>query len=213
MQDQFKDGYKWFKDELKELGYKVNQYILNAKFYGIPQNRDRVFLICTQGNFVIKTPKHKKLKFTFKDIAKNNGVLIPEHILKSIENKPDTFCGKFSTNGSKIANCITTKPLWNAYTNNFFTEDFKKHSIHEIRKLNIPVYALNSKAYWLLMGASEEDYYKLKDGGLSDNQISHMSGNGIVVDVLEALFLELKNSYIEEQPFEVVGGNIAYTLW
>ena len=63
------------------------------------------------------------------------------------------------------------------------------------------------------MGASEEDYYKLKDGGLSDNQISHMSGNGIVVDVLEALFLELKNSYIEEQPFEVVGGNIAYTLW
>ena len=44
LQDQFKDGYKWFKDELKSLGYKFNQYVLNAKFYGLPHNRDRIFL-------------------------------------------------------------------------------------------------------------------------------------------------------------------------
>jgi DNA-cytosine methyltransferase len=213
LQEQFKEGYKWFKDELKSLGYKVNQYVLNAKNYGTPQNRDRVFLICTQDNIVIKTPKHRKLKFAFKDVAKENGILIPEHILESISKKTGLFGDRFETNNTKIAKCITTKPLWSAYTNNFFTKDFKKYSIQEIRKNNIPVYALNSKAYWLLMGASEEDYHKLKDGGLSDNQISHMSGNGIVVDVLEALFLELKNSYIETQSFEVVGNNIQYCLF
>ena len=213
LQDQFKEGYKWFKDELKALGYKVNEYRLNAKFYGIPQNRDRVFLMCTQENYVIPTPKHRNLKFTFKDIAKNNGVIVPGHIIKSIYNKPDTFCGKFETNNTKIAKCIVTKPLWNAYTNNFFTDDFKKYSIQDIKEKNIHCYALNSKAYWLLMGASEEDYYKLKNGGLSDNQISEMSGNGIVVDVLVALFTELKNSYIEEQPFEIVGNTVAYTLF
>ena len=60
LQDQFKDGYKWFKDELKSLGYKVNQYVLNAKFYGLPHNRDRIFLMCTQGNYVIPKPKYKK---------------------------------------------------------------------------------------------------------------------------------------------------------
>ena len=63
------------------------------------------------------------------------------------------------------------------------------------------------------MGANEEDYYKLKNGGLSDNQISKISGNGICVDVLVALITELKNSYIEEQTFEVVGNTIAYTLF
>ena len=213
LQEQFKEGYKWFKDELKYLGYKVNQYILNAKNYGIPQNRDRVFLICTKGNYVVKTPKHKKLKFTFKDVAKDNGVLIPEHILKSIENKQGDFAARFETNSSKISKCIVTKPTYNSYTNNFFTDDFKKYTIQDIKRLNIPVYALNSKAYWLLMGASEEDYYKLKENGLSDNQISKISGNGIVVDVLEYLFQELKNSYIEEQPFEIVGNTIAYTLF
>ena len=39
------------------------------------------------------------------------------------------------------------------------------------------------------------------------------SGSGIVVDVLVALFEELKNSYIENQSFEVVGNTIAYTLF
>ena len=66
------------------------------------------------------------------------------------------------------------------------------------------------------MGATEEDYYKLKNGGLSDNQISKISkisGNGICIDVLVALLQEVKNSYIEEQPFEVVGNTIAYTLF
>ena len=213
LQDQFKEGYKWFKNELKNLGYKVNQYVLNAKNYGIPQNRDRIFLICTQGNYVIPTPKHRKLKFTFIDVVKDNGVLIPEHILNSIYNKQGQFGEKFKTNSTKISSCITTKATYSAYTNNFFTKDFKKYTIQDIKNKNIPCYALNGKAYWLLMGATEEDYYKLKNGGLSDNQISEMSGNGIVVDVLVALFTELKNSYIENQSFEVVGNTIAYTLF
>lgn len=213
LQDQFKEGYKWFKDELKSLGYKVNQYVLNAKFYGLPQNRDRIFLMCTQGNYVIHTPKHKKLKFTFKDVAKDNGVLIPEHIINSWNNKKGDFSERFSTNNTKIANCIITKPHYHAITNNFFTYDFKKYTIQDIKNKNIPCYALNSKAYWLLMGAIEEDYYKLKNGGLSDNQISKISGNGICVDVLVALFTELKNSYIEDKPFQVVGNTIAYTLF
>ena len=213
LQDQFKDGFKWFKDELKSLGYKVNKYTLNAKFYGLPHNRDRIFLMCTQGNYVIPTPKHKKLKFTFKDVAKDNGVLIPEHIINSIYNKQGGFGERFETNSTKIAKCIITKQHYHAITNNFFTTDFKKYSIQDIKHKNIPCYALNSKAYWLLMGASEEDYYKLKDGGLSDNQISKISGNGICVDVLVTLLQEVKNSYIEEQSFEVIGNTIAYTLF
>lgn len=42
---QFKDTFKMFTDELDEYGYNVYWRVLNAKDYGIPQNRERVYLI------------------------------------------------------------------------------------------------------------------------------------------------------------------------
>jgi DNA (cytosine-5)-methyltransferase 1 len=43
---QFKDTtFKLFTDELEEYGYNVYWKVLNAKNYGIPQNRERVYLI------------------------------------------------------------------------------------------------------------------------------------------------------------------------
>ena len=42
---QFKDTFKMFTDELDEYGYNVHWKVLNAKDYGIPQNRERVYLI------------------------------------------------------------------------------------------------------------------------------------------------------------------------
>ena len=43
---QFKETtFKLFTDELKEYGYNVYWQVLNAKDYGIPQNRERVYLL------------------------------------------------------------------------------------------------------------------------------------------------------------------------
>lgn len=42
---QFKETFKMFTDELVEYGYNVYWKVLNAKEYGIPQNRQRVYLI------------------------------------------------------------------------------------------------------------------------------------------------------------------------
>ena len=43
---QFKDTtFKLFTDELEEYGYNVYWKVLNAKNYGIPQNRERVYLL------------------------------------------------------------------------------------------------------------------------------------------------------------------------
>ena len=42
---QFKDTFKMFTDELDEYGYNVYWKVLNAKDYGIHQNRERVYLI------------------------------------------------------------------------------------------------------------------------------------------------------------------------
>lgn len=56
---QFKDTtFKLFTDELEEYGYNVYWEVLNAKNYGIPQNRERVYLL-----FIKKDLDNGKFKF------------------------------------------------------------------------------------------------------------------------------------------------------
>lgn len=56
---QFKDTtFKLFTDELKEYGYNVYWEVLNSKNYGVPQNRERVYLI-----FIKKEVDNGKFKF------------------------------------------------------------------------------------------------------------------------------------------------------
>lgn len=56
---QFKETtFKLFTDELEEYGYNVYWKVLNAKNYGIPQNRERVYLI-----FIRKDIDNDKFKF------------------------------------------------------------------------------------------------------------------------------------------------------
>lgn len=45
---KFKDTFQMFIDELNEYGYNTYYQVLNAKDYGIPQNRERVYLIIIQ---------------------------------------------------------------------------------------------------------------------------------------------------------------------
>ena len=56
---QFKDTtFKLFTDELEEYGYSVHWKVLNAKDYGVPQNRERVYLI-----FIKKELDNGKFKY------------------------------------------------------------------------------------------------------------------------------------------------------
>ena len=50
-----------------------------------------------------------------------------------------------------------------------------------------------------LMGFNDEDYYILKDNGISNSQIYKMAGNSIVVNVLEEIFKELFNNRIHNK--------------
>ena len=42
---KFKETFRMFLNELHEYGYNTHYKVLNAKDYGIPQNRERVYLI------------------------------------------------------------------------------------------------------------------------------------------------------------------------
>ena len=72
---QFKDTFKMFTDELDEYGYNVHWKVLNAKDYGIPQNRERVYLIFIKkeldnGKFTYPEPFHNGTRL--KDVLEEN---------------------------------------------------------------------------------------------------------------------------------------------
>ncbi len=53
------------KEHLEKLGYKVFDQVLNAKEFGVPQNRERIYIICFKDknvNFKFPTPPKKPVK-------------------------------------------------------------------------------------------------------------------------------------------------------
>jgi DNA (cytosine-5)-methyltransferase 1 len=59
---EFNYTYELFKKELEEYGYNVYQEVLNSKYYGIPQNRERIILV-----IIRKDVDNKKFEFPEKN--------------------------------------------------------------------------------------------------------------------------------------------------
>ena len=66
-----KDFAKWC-DKLESLGYSNFYKILNAKNFGIPQNRERCFMISILGEYAYNFPKQIPLKYRLKDFLQKN---------------------------------------------------------------------------------------------------------------------------------------------
>lgn len=62
-----KDFTKW-EHRLEELGYKNYIEILNAKNYGIPQNRKRCFMVSILGEYAYTFPIRLKREYRLKDL-------------------------------------------------------------------------------------------------------------------------------------------------
>lgn len=65
-----KDFSKWLA-KLEQLGYKCYWKILNAKYFGIPQNRERCFMISIRGDYFYSFPEEIDLKYKLIDILEN----------------------------------------------------------------------------------------------------------------------------------------------
>lgn len=69
---KFKGEFDKWLEYLEGLGYKNYWKVLNAKDYGVPQNRERVFVVSIlNNNKVYEFPKYIQLGKTIKDILEN----------------------------------------------------------------------------------------------------------------------------------------------
>ena len=63
-----KHNYDAYIKTLDEIGYNSYSAVLNAKDYGIPQNRQRIFTISILGDFEFEFPEPIKLNITMRDL-------------------------------------------------------------------------------------------------------------------------------------------------
>ena len=62
---------KIVKSTLKDLGYTVFHKVLNASYFGLPQNRERVYIVCFRNDLEIEKfnfPKEQNIPIKLKDI-------------------------------------------------------------------------------------------------------------------------------------------------
>lgn len=62
---------KWL-EKLESLGYKCYWKVLNAKDYGVPQNRERCFMVSILGDYYYEFPQAIKLEHRLKDLLEEN---------------------------------------------------------------------------------------------------------------------------------------------
>lgn len=196
-----KDFERWLSF-LNSLGYYSNWEVLNAKDYGIPQNRERVFVVSSLKNIHYIFPKKQELKIKMKDLLEdhvNEKYYLTEKFIKCMSDMTNRngFVRGERFNPRKLEDCdtafaITTRAGYRA-TDNFI-------------KIGEKIRKLTSLEVWRLMGFSDNDYYAAKSVGISDAQLYKQAGNSIVVTVLEAIFRKLflekhkkKQSIIAEQ--------------
>lgn len=70
--DKFVGMFNLWQEELLKFGYTNFPQVLNAKDYGIPQNRERIFLVSILGDAWFNFPQPVELKLKLKDVLEES---------------------------------------------------------------------------------------------------------------------------------------------
>lgn len=172
---KFKREFQTVLDSLSGAGYNQYWKVLNAKNYGVPQNRERVFIVSIRkdiDNFSFSFPAPKVLD-------RNLEYYLEENVPNSYDVTQPSMIKKLEEGRLKVikdsCNTITTKQV-------------RCPNSGVIDRGNGKYRYLTERECFRLMGFDGKDCDLLKQSGISRTQIYKQAGNSISVDVLEGLF-------------------------
>jgi len=123
-----------YLEELNQLGYNNYYQVLNAKDYGIPQNRKRVYTISIRkdiDNGTFTFPEKEELKLRLKDMLEDEvdeKYYLSDSMIKYISQ---TGTANFKNHDSRInldiARLLTTDQNKRAGTTNYLSEDLSSN--------------------------------------------------------------------------------------
>lgn len=188
-------NFRKFVNYLEKLGYHNCWAVLNAKNYGVPQNRERVFCISSlepDFHFVFPTPV--KLKCNLCDILESR--VDKEFYLKNTNVLTTPI-------NQQICYCIDSN-YWKGSTLDNFLKKHRRQLVSDSmdENGNYRVRRLTPKETWRLMGCTDEDYGKAAQT-VSKTSLYKQAGNSIVVPVLEAIFHNLFLNSVVESDTEI----------
>lgn len=176
------DFHSWQK-KLEDLGYTNYVSLLNSKDYGIPQNRNRCFMVSILGQYSYSFPKGFELKLRLKDMLEDKideKYYISDKLLKyftDMSNRNGFVRGERFHPHEKESYAFTiTACPGTRVTDNFIKENDRTRKLTPLE-------------CWRLMGFDDEDFNKAEKVN-SNTQLYKQAGNSIVVDVLYYIFRE-----------------------
>lgn len=190
---RFKDDFEQLLALLDDMGYNSYWQVLNAKDYGIPQNRERVFVISIRKDIDTKTfsfPEKQKLTLCLRDMLE------------------ETVDSKYFLTG-KYDSIVKVNDNYSLLQGGVFGDFESTRRVYETTYVapTIPtcgggnterkifdrgyVRKLTPKECWRLMGFDDTDIDKCSSVGMSNTQLYKQAGNSIVVNVLQAIFRAL----------------------
>lgn len=197
------DGKKIMMNAMNDIGYRCYSQILNSKDYGIPQNRERFFMVCVRDSDIpFQFPDTIPLTTNVSNYLESNN-----HVKRSCSERlrpymSNEYQKKYRSNHGlrKVFDGTSQYP-------NVFRNGFTLHRVYSIYG-NAPTFTTANDCHfweiqgkllpierWRMMGLAEKDYELLKKNNVSDGLIHKLCGNGIVVDVFYHLFLQLIRTY------------------
>lgn len=181
---------------LDELGYIVEWQLFNSKYWGVPQNRERVYILVTRKD-VFNGPKLFDLGKQQTDVT--------TRLIDVLEDEVDE---KFYLSEKMISNAKYDNGLKGFLNHYNYRELDTIHSIYKVSptlntmqgggrqpKIVTPIEKrirkLTPLECWRLQGFTDEQFYKAKNDGVSNSQLYKQAGNAISVPVADAIFKKL----------------------
>jgi DNA (cytosine-5)-methyltransferase 1 len=183
--------FETIKNSLKKLGYNIFYKVLNAKDYGLPQNRERIFIVGFRKNVNFRFPPPTGLEKTILDILDKNvsGYRVSKIALKHIKKFYKKFVGTNRKNNGfptiateirpsrcimrndGISPCLTAKMGTGGNNIPVIVEEGRKLTVKECLRL---------------MGFPEN--FKIKENRM---QSYKQVGNSVPVPIVEAIAKEM----------------------
>jgi DNA (cytosine-5)-methyltransferase 1 len=177
-------NYSGYLDILKELGYTNYYKVMNSRYYGIPQSRNRIFtLSILNDDTSFEFPREQILSKSYRDYLESDydidQVVLNANELQMVTN----FGASYSFGGS-----VVTGEVYPTITASYGKVSGNSGKI--VCKEGYRI--LTPRECWRLMGFTDENYDKASQvNGAS--ALYKQAGNSIVVDVLEAIITSLFN--------------------
>lgn len=179
---------------LESIGYKNDDcMILNSLDFGIPQDRERAFIVSHLGSKLNIEPKVRALqkprKYNIRDFIKddydNNATHKQEADIAQL-NKTPSRDEMWRINGKEINDETVIRTITCNMDRTHTAALFRYNGIkgNTYRRLTL-------REAFLLMGFTEEEYSLAAGLGFSYRKLNKLIGNSIVVNVLHAIFTAL----------------------